>query len=346
MAGDVCRLHARRALRVRRSSSWLGLSERLLVPVSVVASGALAVLVAQAASATGCAGPASEQPRDTTRALEAAPSEPPAEAPAQPRATPAATEPAGPRPCARVVVSAVPEGVRVAFGIAPFYEKYVDVGGLPLVSSARVSDRAFAVAADILEHMLSGRPDVRAQLVATRVRVGIMAASEVTTDMPEHSDLNQAFPATDWNARARGLGATRARPLTSVGEENLLQLPGARYTGESILVHEFGHTFFGLGVAALPGGDRLAARLDQAYRNAVAGGFFANTYAGTNAQEYWAEGVQSWFDTNLEADPPNGVHNHVNTREELLAYDPALAALIREVGLPGDGWRPLCVLPP
>jgi len=41
--------------------------------------------------------------------------------------------------------------------------------------------------------------------------------------------------------------------------------------------------------------------------------------------------VQSWFDANLEADPPNGIHNHVNTREELEAYDPDLAKLIAEV---------------
>ena len=26
----------------------------------------------------------------------------------------------------------------------------------------------------------------------------------------------------------------------------------------------------------------------------------------------------------LQSDPPNGIHNHVNTREELKAYDPDL----------------------
>jgi hypothetical protein len=38
--------------------------------------------------------------------------------------------------------------------------------------------------------------------------------------------------------------------------------------------------------------------------------------------------VQSWFDDNRE---PDHDHNHVNTRAELIAYDPALAALCREV---------------
>ena len=47
-----------------------------------------------------------------------------------------------------------------------------------------------------------------------------------------------------------------------------------------------------------------------------------------NHHEYFAEGVQSWFDNNREDDHD---HNHVNTRAELLEYDPGLAALCREV---------------
>ena len=61
----------------------------------------------------------------------------------------------------------------------------------------------------------------------------------------------------------------------------------------------------------------------------------AGRAAATNAGEYWAEGVQSWFDTNREND---GSHNHVNTRGELKEYDPDLAKLVEEVH--GDGpWR-------
>ena len=47
-----------------------------------------------------------------------------------------------------------------------------------------------------------------------------------------------------------------------------------------------------------------------------------------NHHEYFAEGVQSWFDDNRENDHD---HNHVNTRAELIEYDPRLAALCREV---------------
>jgi len=51
-------------------------------------------------------------------------------------------------------------------------------------------------------------------------------------------------------------------------------------------------------------------------------------YAATNPAEYFAEGVQSWFGNNRENDSD---HNHVNTRSELIEYDPRLAALCEEV---------------
>jgi hypothetical protein len=58
-------------------------------------------------------------------------------------------------------------------------------------------------------------------------------------------------------------------------------------------------------------------------------------YAGKNRAEYFAEGVQSWYDTNRTMDHD---HNRVHTREQLKAYDPGLAALCEDV-LGNDDWR-------
>ena len=80
-----------------------------------------------------------------------------------------------------------------------------------------------------------------------------------------------------------------------------------------------------------PADPTFEGRLQEAYESARAAGLFANTYAMENSQEYWAEGVQDWYNTNLEADPPNGIHNFVDTREELLDYDPTLYALVDEL---------------
>ena len=58
-------------------------------------------------------------------------------------------------------------------------------------------------------------------------------------------------------------------------------------------------------------------------------------YAGKNRSEYWAEGVQYWYDTNRTMDHD---HNHIHTREQLKTYDPGLARLCKDV-LGDSRWR-------
>lgn len=58
-------------------------------------------------------------------------------------------------------------------------------------------------------------------------------------------------------------------------------------------------------------------------------------YASKNRSEYWAEGVQCWYDTNRTMDHD---HNHIHTREQLRSYDTALAELCKEV-LGEPEWR-------
>ena len=218
-----------------------------------------------------------------------------------------------------------------SLGLDPFYKKYLDADNLPIVSSAEVPNSALFRARDIIDEMLVNRPDLRATIAEMGVRVAIMAESEVTTDIPEHSDLYEAFPSTDWNARARGLSATRVRPATSAAEENLLCYGDDAYRNEDILVHEVAHTVLQMGVEQQPKGTAFRTRLEAAYEDALDAGLWAGTYAAENTDEYWAEAVQSWFGVNDWAIPTNGIHNHINTRHELEAYDPRIADLIEEV---------------
>ncbi|MCA9664249.1 MAG: hypothetical protein KC503_01640 [Myxococcales bacterium] len=226
--------------------------------------------------------------------------------------------------CPQVTPTAPP----VALGLDPFYTQHVDAGGIPIVGSAKVPAAAFAQAYYILANILRQRPCIRLALIRARIRVGIIARDEVPTDMPEYSDLNTAFPGTDWNARGRGYGATLLRPLTSGAVENLLGEPGDRWFGELILLHELAHTVFDHGVVVRDDGPAQAATLQALYQAALAKGLWANTYAASTVAEYWAEGVQDFFDDNKQASPPDGIHNHVNTRAELAAYDPDLSAFI------------------
>jgi hypothetical protein len=217
-----------------------------------------------------------------------------------------------------------------SLGLDPFYQKYLDSDGIPIISSSRVDSRAHFVAHGIITKLLKGRSDIRAAMIKQKARVGIMASTEVTTDIPEHRNLYQQFPGTDWDNRARGLGGVPGNPITTVGEENLLGLSSDRYRGENVLIHEFGHAIMNLGLAFVDGG-KEKAEIESAYRSAMASGLYANTYAKTDAMEYWAEGVQSWFNANLEANPPNGIHNYVNTQTELKSYDPWLSDIMSRV---------------
>jgi cyclophilin family peptidyl-prolyl cis-trans isomerase len=160
-------------------------------------------------------------------------------------------------------------------------------------------------------------------MASNKTRLAVMAYNEYTTDIPEHSNLRSR---TFWDRRARGLGATPRAPAVSCGEENLLCFPGDPYSTENICVHEFAHAIHEMGMSKLDG--TFDRRLRQAHHSATNIGLWKGTYAYTNPNEYWAEGVQSWFDNNREND---ALHNHVNTRGELKEYDKGLAALCHEV---------------
>lgn len=239
--------------------------------------------------------------------------------------------------CPEVVISVPPPSL----GLDPFYTKYIDVGGIPLVSSNEVSDDALRNAFHVASHMLNGRPCVRAALIQSGVRIGVIGSTELTTDMPEYADLYQAFPGTDWNVRARALGSSQTRPLVSGAEENLARLGGDRWAGQNIFLHEFAHAFFNQGVDDQAGGAAYRNRLQLAYLDALNTGVIENTYAATDMDEYWAVGIQNFFDTNLESSPPDGVYNEVDTRVELLATDPELHDLIAEL-LIDEGFTAYC----
>jgi hypothetical protein len=225
----------------------------------------------------------------------------------------------------------------------PFYERYLDARGIPVVSSASVSDAALERACDAAIHMLSKDADVRARLSDNGFRVAVIGVDEVLTDLPEYSDLYELYPNVDWNYTVRSVGAGSVdKPVSSVGEENLLCLSEDLFVGESIAVHSIAHGLRSLGIVYVdPEWDE---RLSAAYDESMAAGLWTNTYAATGASQYWAEGVQSWYDANLEAAPPDGLHNEVNTRSELRDYDSELAALIAEY-VPEDDWRLACPTP-
>jgi hypothetical protein len=218
-----------------------------------------------------------------------------------------------------LVVGPVPEELE----LADFYQKHVSANGYPVVSSGKVNDYALKEAAWLINLMLAKRPDVKKAMIESGSRMVVMAHDEWTTDVPEHAHLS---PKNFWDRRARGLGGSERDPVCSCGEENLLAFRGDPYHEECILIHEFAHNIHLRGLVRVD--ETFDPRLKQAYEAAMEKGLWKGKYAAKNHHEYWAEGVQSWFDDNREDDHD---HNHVDTRKELREYDPGLAALCEEV---------------
>ena len=222
-----------------------------------------------------------------------------------------------------IVTSEVPVQAFRFGGVPAFYTQSLSAGGFPIVASARVNPYALKEAASIVDRMLAQRPDVRAAMIASGARLSIMAHDEFTTDLPEWAHLT---PKDYRDARARGMGGSETDPYCSCAEENVLGFPGDPYATECILIHEFAHCIHLRGMVNVD--PTFDPRLQATYDAAMHAGLWKGKYAATNHYEYFAEGAQSWFDNNRVNDHD---HNHVHLRAQLIAYDPGLAALCREV---------------
>lgn len=219
-------------------------------------------------------------------------------------------------------------------GIPAFYTQRASANGFPIVASGKVNPYALKEAVYLANMMLAKRPDVRDAMIKSGARLSILAWNEFTCDQPEWKWMAKrpvpGFPGISprdfRDARARGMGGSLTDPYCSCAEENLLAYQGDPYAAESIFIHEFAHNIHLRGMSNVdPGFDR---RVKKSYDAAMKAGLWKGKYASVNHHEYFAEGVQSWFDDNRENDHD---HNHVNTRAELIEYDPGLAGLCREV---------------
>ncbi|KAL8595646.1 hypothetical protein ACOMHN_025682 [Nucella lapillus] len=95
------------------------------------------------------------------------------------------------------------------------------------------------------------------------------------------------------------------------------------------MIHEMSHGVHLLGAKYAISG--WQGRLQSLYRSAKYSGKWANTYAMSTQDEYFAQGTQSFFDCNVYSARPNGIHNSINTQVKLRAYDPGLFRLVHDV---------------
>ncbi|NQT37143.1 MAG: hypothetical protein HQ581_06620, partial [Planctomycetes bacterium] len=213
----------------------------------------------------------------------------------------------------------------------PFYEQHVTADSLLIVGSEKVSMHALREVGYLARKLLANRPDLMEKLGGTRkMYVCVMAYNEMQTDLPECRRMGSW-----WDYRARGL----AGGSVSCGEENVLGLRGDPWAGENIFIHEFAHGLHGV----MGGTDEgFNLRLKALYDQAKEGGRFRGYAIEGGIGEFWAEGVQAWFNCNGTIRPksgggqssfeilgPQGEHVcHLRTREQIMTHMPQYAELL------------------
>jgi hypothetical protein len=134
-----------------------------------------------------------------------------------------------------------------------------------------------------------------------------------------------------------------------VAEENVLDLAGEPFAGKCMVVSLFAKGLYQVaGLRAVdPDFERRGGkqqyelrvkrldvefdhRLEKLYDEAMSKGLWKGMPAVRSRIEYWAAGVEAYFDAAGAEMPPHGADRPITTREALKAYDPNLFTLVEE----------------
>jgi len=151
-------------------------------------------------------------------------------------------------------------------------------------------------------------------------------------------DLNARVKAAYENAKAKGIynDGYAAQKFRRVRSETPVSLLDSLVNSFPDQTPEFLRVCLAKGDILVNGRPvRVDAKVTAKDKVLIVFGGPKQCYALVNAAEYWAEGVQAWYDTNRTMDHD---HNHIHTRAQLKVYDPELARLCAEV-LGDSDWR-------
>jgi hypothetical protein len=223
------------------------------------------------------------------------------------------------------------------------YTQGCTVLGLEILAGEEVDPEAVSGMADRVYNMLVHRADYAPSIAAYPIGLRIISDNQRIMDLPEFEDIYFHHPGIDWRYLGRSFPGTEEIPFAAGAEENLLCSTEDRYEGEDNFLRDFAITMRRFAMDVVD--ETTSIAIEQAYAVAIAEGKYVNTLAEINSEQYWAEGVQSFFDANLEDNAedrePLSSHNHVNTRYELREYDRALYEIA--ISVFGDTeWRPGC----
>jgi hypothetical protein len=243
----------------------------------------------------------------------------------------------------RVQPSVMPPPAK--FKIDPYYSKFTFAREFTVLGSKNVSDDALLKANDTIRKMFAYRHDILKAMIADGARLVVLGRSEKLGDLPEFRDARKkaGFEETRYADYAS------ERKLMVVPEENVLRLADDPFAGKTLVVSVFAKGLYH--VTGLRQVDesferakskqqyelrvqrmdvRFDRKLQSAHEEAKNNKLWRGTPAGHDRIEYWAAGVEAYFDAAGKGLPPNGADRPITTREALKAYDLPLYTLVDE----------------
>jgi hypothetical protein len=229
--------------------------------------------------------------------------------------------------------------------IDPYYTKFTFAREFTVLGSKHVSDQALLRANDTIRKMFAYRHDILKAMIEAGARLVVLGREEKLSDLPEFSSSRKQVGFDE----VRYLDYSPTLKLMVVPEENVLGLQGEPFAGKCMVVSVFARALYQ--VAGLRPADpnfekrrdkqqyelrvkRLDVEFDRGLQKlheaALAKERWKGTAAARHRVEYWAAGVEAYFDAAGNGPAPQGADRPVASREALKAYDPELYALVDE----------------
>lgn len=231
------------------------------------------------------------------------------------------------------------------FKFDPYYAKFTWAREFPVLGSAQVSDAALLKANDTIRKMFAYRHDILKAMIAEGARLVVLGRKEKLSNLPEFKEA-KTKPEFD---EVRFLDYTPELKVMVVPEENVLGLRGEPFAGRCMVVSVFARGLYTATARrpVIPDFDKrrdkqqyelrvkrldveFDERLKKAFDTATGQGLWKGTAAAQDRVEYWAAGVEAYFDAAGDGHPPHSADRPITTRESLKSYDPELYSLVDE----------------
>ncbi len=231
------------------------------------------------------------------------------------------------------------------FKIDAYYSKFTYAREFTVLGSRHVRDEALLQANDTIRKMFAYRHDILKAMIADGARLVVLGQKEKLSDLPEFKDAAKKAGFDE----VRYFDYTPALKLMVVPEENVLHTPGEPFAGRCMVVSVFAKGLYHV-TAQRPvqlGFDKKGAkqqyelrvkRLDidfdrqlvKLHEDARSNKLWQGTPAARDRVEYWAVGVEAYFDAAGAGLAPHNADRPITTREALKTYDAGLYALVDE----------------